>query len=189
MEVLTKAEVLLRKKELVGKVKLGVVFIHPTDTIYWLGSSAFLFPSVQKIRDLKDRPTNPFSVWAPSVEWIKQNCVMTPKAEKWLAKLPGPYTLLLKLKQKKTIATNVAPGRDVIGVRIPKHWFSDIVREAGIPIVTTSANKAGQPFMTTLESLDPEVQKGVDFIIYEGPKEGHPSTIVDVEREELKERS
>ena len=55
-------------------------------------------------------------------------------------------------------------------MRIPDHWFSDVIRELGFPIVTTSANRSGQPFTTSLDDLDQVIKDGVDFIIYEGEK-------------------
>ena len=73
---------------------------------------------------------------------------------------------------------------DSLGVRIPAHWFSQVVKDLDFPIVTTSVNKSGQEFMISLESLDPEIKKNVSFIIYEGEKKVRPSKIVDLTKEE-----
>ena len=54
------------------KVLEGKVFVYPTDTIYGLGCDATNFKAVEKIRKLKEREENPFSVVAPSKEWIKK---------------------------------------------------------------------------------------------------------------------
>jgi len=180
METLTKSEVNYRKDELKQRIAEGEVFIHPTDTIYGLGCNALDEKAVKAIRDLKDRHNTPFSVWAPSKDWIRANCELGEEGEEWLDKLPGPYTLILKLKNKKAIAPNVYPGNGSIGVRLPNHWFNFVVEEIGLPIVTTSANRVGQQFMTSVENIDPEVQKGVRFIVYEGEKKGRPSQIIDL---------
>ena len=37
--------------------------------------------------------------------------------------------------------------------------------------------------MTSIEDLDPAVKKGVDFLIYEGAKEGRPSKIIDLTKD------
>ena len=144
--------------------------------------------AVEKIRIIKKRAMQPFSVIAPSKDWIKENCIINDK--KWLDKLPGPYTLVLKLQNNKALSDMVNPDIDTVGVRIPKNWFSEFISETGVPIITTSVNKSGEEFMTTLENLDDDIRHAVDFIIYEGEKTGSPSTIVrlDKEKPEILER-
>ena len=188
MKLINQTEMKFRSKELLDKISKGAVFIHPTDTIYGLGCNALDEKAVAKIRTLKERPDMPLSIWAPSLKWIKENCNVNKKAELWLAKLPGPYTLILKLKKDSLIAKNVSPGKKTIGVRIPNHWFSDVIKYFGQPIITTSANKAGQPFMTSKENLDPEIERNVEFIVYEGEIKARPSKIIDLVTGETKER-
>jgi len=188
MEVLTKPELDSRYEEIVKRIKGGALFIHPTDTIYGIGCNALNKKSVDKIRELKERPDSPLSIWVPSINWIKENCELTKKLEKWISQLPGPYTLIILLKNKLAIADNVAPNVNTIGIRYPDHWFNKIIESCDIPIVSTSANKTGEPFMTCLENLNPEIEKDVDFIIYEGKKGARPSKIINVENEEIKER-
>ena len=184
MEILSKEEVQKRKDEILQWIKNNKVFIYPTDTIYGIGCNATEFTAVKKIREIKKRITTPFSVIAPSKEWIKNNCLIAD--EKWLDKLPGPYTLILPLKNIHAVAPNVSNGK-TLGVRIPDHWFSSIIRELSFPIVTTSANIHGEPFMTSLETLSPEIQSQIDFIIYEGEKKGTPSTLIDLSQNDVKE--
>jgi len=183
MEVLTKEEVELRKQELAEKIFKGAIFIHPTDTIYGLGCNALLSEAVKKIRELKGMRERPFSVIAPSKTWIEVNCVVSEKAAKWLEKLPGPYTLILPLKNQKAVAREVNNGVGTLGVRIPKHWISEFVSFLGFPVITTSVNKAGASFMTSLEDLDHDIKSHVDFIIYDGELFGKPSTIIHLEEE------
>ena len=127
----------------------------------------------------------PFSVIVPSKEWIYDNCIVTEEAEEWIRKLPGPYTLLLKLKNKKAVAKNVhnydLKGDVVLGVRMPNHWFLAVAYSSKTPLVTTSANVTGQDFMTSLEDLDITIRNNVDYIFYDGPKQGTLSTIIHLE--------
>ncbi|MBW2971095.1 threonylcarbamoyl-AMP synthase [Candidatus Woesearchaeota archaeon] len=186
MNTLTKEEVSVNKVRLLQDVKLGAVFVYPTDTIYGIGCSALDSKAVQKVRKMKKRQFMPFSVLVPSKDWIKENCIVTEEAEQWLKKLPGPYTLILKLKNKNAIVPEVNNNLRTVGVRIPKHWFSDFVEELEIPILTTSANVKGGDFMTELEDLDTAIKSHLDFIVYEGPKRGKPSTLVDLSKKEPK---
>ena len=188
MEASTKIKMQQDFPEVAEQIRSGAVFIYPTDTIYGIGCNALDEKAVDKIRQLKGRPTNPFSIIAPSKGWVRRNCLINTEGEKWLNKLPGPYTLILKLKNKNAIAKSVNQGEGTIGVRIPNHWFSGVVQELGFPIVTTSANRSGRPFMTSIENLDSAIKDGVDFIIYEGEKKGRPSKIVNLVEGKIKER-
>ena len=100
------------------KIKEGALFIHPTDTIYGIGCNALNHDSVYRIREAKERYTAPFSVIAPSKDWVRQNCEVNEKVEEWLNKLPGAYTLILKLKDKDAVAPNVNMDMDTLGIRI-----------------------------------------------------------------------
>ncbi len=187
MEMLTKTELELKFEEIAKKIEEGTIFIHPTDTIYGISCNALDEKAVKKIREIKERPETPFSIWAPSIKWIKKNCLINKEVERWLDKLPGPYTLILKLKNKKTVAENVSFS-DSLGVRIPEHWFSNVVEALRFPIITTSVNKAGQQFMTCLENLDQEMKGKINFIVYEGEKKARPSKIVNLVEGKVKER-
>jgi L-threonylcarbamoyladenylate synthase len=180
MRVLSKEE-FENQKDSIRKslIENNTVFIYPTDTIYGIGCNATNKEAVQKIRDIKQRTASPFSVIAPSKEWIDENCVINQNARDWIKRLPGPYTLILKTKNQR-VAENVAPEKDTLGVRIPDHWFSNFVNEIDIPIITTSVNRSGNEPMTSLEDLDSEIKSRVDFIVYEGAKKGHPSKIIDL---------
>tara|TARA_Y100000310_G_C20348466_1_gene653158 strand:- start:172 stop:693 length:522 start_codon:yes stop_codon:yes gene_type:complete len=148
----------------------GKVFVYPTDTIYGIGCDATNFEAVEKIRELKKREDNPFSVMVPSKEWVRLNCVA-----KFLDKLPGPYTLILE-KRKDCVAENVSFS-NTLGVRIPSNWFAKIVEKLNIPIVSTSVNLTGEEPMKDLEDLKLEV----DFVIYDGKLEGKASEIISDE--------
>lgn len=171
-EVISRDEFLAKKEKYFSAIKKGAVFIYPTDTIYGVGCDAANDSAVMRIRELKKRDSKPFSVIAPSKEWIQRNCdVPRPKL---LEKLPGPYTVIFPSFKKGAVSELVCSG--TLGVRIPNHWISDVARDLGIPIVTTSVNVSGEPHAADIDSLR---RFDVDFIIYEGVKEGRPSTIVD----------
>ncbi len=160
------------------------VFVYPTDTIYGIGCDATNEKLVQKIRLLK-KSAQPFSIIVPNKDWIYHHCVMTAEAEEWVRKLPGPYTLILRLKNKNAVARNVhnVKGADspTIGVRMPNHWFLAVAYQLNRPIITTSANVTGGDFMTSLDTLDPQIRTAVDYIFYDGPKQGVLSTLIHLE--------
>jgi len=186
MLVLTKEE--LSEEILLHTLQNSDIFIYPTDTIYGIGCDATDEKAVKKLREVKQMPKDkPLSIIAPSKNWIFDNCEITGKTQDWVDKLPGQYTLILKLKNKHAVAKGVT-FNDTIGVRIPEHWISDLVEDLGIPIVTTSANVSGETYMHNLDDLNEDLKKAAKFIIFEGEKKGSASTIVHLEIEDLKIR-
>lgn len=194
MLVINKEEFLNSKRKFLKKLKESV-FIYPTDSIYGLGCDATNSELVGKLRKLKKSNLQPFSVIAPSKDWVKDNCVVSKEQKKYFDALGSKinidnklhcFTLILKLKNKDAVAHNVTQGAQTLGVRIPDNWFSDVVSDFGKPIVTTSANPIGENFMTSLDDLNSVLKRGVDFIIYEGEKKSVPSTILNSVTSNLK---
>lgn len=156
-------------------IKHGAVFIYPTDTIYGIGCDATNEESVKKIKELKYRDADkPMSVIAPSIGWVKEHCEVTDDLiEKYL---PGPYTLLLK-KKDKDFMNNVASG-DTLGIRIPDCEFTELVTRAGVPFITTSVNFVGEPFAVKISDIDHKILDAVEIVIGVGELDGRPSTLV-----------
>jgi L-threonylcarbamoyladenylate synthase len=161
-------------KRYLGKARKGAVFIYPTDTVYGIGCDATNRRAVDRVRKIKGT-NHPFSVIAPNKRWIRQNCIVPKNAGRWMDKLPGPYTLILQMKNS-SVAANVSFSA-ALGVRIPKYWTKDIAAKLGVPIVTTSANRSGSPPVTSFQDTK---RFKADFFIDDGIIDGTPSTIVDL---------
>ena len=183
MRIMNKKQVLQNEKFVVNEILTGKIFIYPTDTIYGIGCDATNNESVKRIREIKQRESKPFSVIAPNKQWIKDNCVISQIAEQWIKKLPGPCTLILKLKNKSAVSEAVTPT-DTIGVRIPDNWFSEIIKKTGIPFITTSVNISGEPHIAKIEELEDKIKNQVDYIIEDGVLNNPPSTIIDLTSKE-----
>jgi len=185
MRILDKSEFEVYKRIHLGKLKKGSLFIYPTDTIYGIGCDATNGEAIEKIRTLKNREFQPFSIIAPSIDWIVENCEVPDHAKEWMDKLPGPYTLIFNLKNKSAVHPSVnKDDKNTIGVRIPNHWISDVVAEFGEPILTTSPNKHGDNVPTHPDEIDVEFHPEIDFMIYEGRLHNPPSTIIKLTDEE-----
>lgn len=180
MKKISKEDIEKQTSFFIKEIENGKVFIYPTDTIYGIGCDATLSDSVQKIIDAKKREKKPMSVIAPSKDWIKENCILKKEFEKHLDKLPGPYTLVLKLKDKNAISKNVNSGLDTIGIRIPNNWFSQIIAQTGNPFITTSVNITGEPFVTDPDQIEESILEYIDYVIDDGTIFGSPSTLIDL---------
>ena len=63
---------------------------------------------------------------------------------------------------------------------MPDHRFYQLVEDSGVPLVTTSVNLSGEPYMIKLEDVSEEILNKVDYVIYEGEKAGTPSIKIDL---------
>ena len=75
MQTITISEVKARK-EYYKRMLLKGLFIYPTDTIYGVGCDAYNGCLIDKVRDLKQQYDRPFSVIAPSKDWIRKHCII-----------------------------------------------------------------------------------------------------------------
>lgn len=169
-----------RLEEMLAEMRRGKVFVYPTDTIYGIGCDATNSLAVGRVRTIKMRESKPFSVIAPSLEWIERNCIVDSEARTWIDKLPGPYTLILKLANNLEIGDEVNGGLGTIGVRMPDNWFAEVIAVSGLPFVTTSVNLTGRPHMTSIADMDRSIMDAVDYVIDEGPLENRPSKVIDL---------
>jgi L-threonylcarbamoyladenylate synthase len=176
--IISRIEFLQNKEKYISEMKKGKIFIYPTDTIYGIGCDALNSKSVLKIREIKRRNEKPFSIFVPRKDWIRDNCAVDELIETWLKKLPGAFTFILELKNKKAISKKVNESGNSIGVRIIDIWFSEIVKKLDRPFVTTSVNFSGEKFAESINEINNEILKNVDYVIDDGRLGGKGSKIV-----------
>ncbi len=161
------------------------VFVYPTDTCYGIGCSALDETALKRVYEAKGRDFNkPVNLMVDSLEMMEHYGELSPTAGK-LAEtfLPGDFTLLLP--RKDVLPSFVNPDQELIGLRIPDHTFClALVETIGAPVVTTSANVAGQPETYSLPDILQafgEDNTNIDLVFDGGVlKKNPPSTIVKV---------
>ncbi len=179
MDIRRLGEVMRSPGKTVREIREGKVFVYPTDTVYGLGCNALNEESVKRIRKAK-RSRKPFSVISPSAEWIERNLLV--RFPEYMKKLPGPYTLIFR-KRRKAFLREASP-RESLGVRIPDHAFAYIVRVAGVPFVTTSANLSGEDAIASPDELPADIIEKTDILIDAGRLDGLPSAVIDLTGDE-----
>jgi len=166
---------------LARRVKAGEVFIYPTDTVYGIGCDALNEEAVKKVFEAKGRDfKKPLSVAFSDMKHLLRFVDINEEQRREMdAKLPGPYTFVVKNKHVPKIVTG---GLDTVGVRIPKHdLIRELIRESGVPIVTTSTNLSGGPAPSHIYEIPDEIIEKVSFVIDAGKSgSGKPSTIIDL---------
>lgn len=163
----------MNQRELKKAILAGKIFIYPTDTVYGIGCNAENKEAVEKIRDIKKRDSKPFSVIAPSINWIQDNLIVNTDLKKYL---PGQCTIILKKKHPEFLAW--VSSTDTLGVRIPDSEFTRKIQKTGIPFITTSVNFSGEEPANKISEIPEEIINKVDFVIDKGKLSGKPSTLI-----------
>ena len=143
----------------------GGVILMPTDTIYGL-HAVFGTAAVDRIVEIKGRDEKkPFVTIASSFASAAKLVSRIP--EELDAIWPAPLTAILP-RDEQTIA-----------IRVPAiEWLRALLERTG-PLVSTSANRSGEPPITFPGELAPDLQKKLDGIVDGGRVEGKASAIVD----------
>jgi L-threonylcarbamoyladenylate synthase len=157
----------------------GAVVLMPTDTIYGLHALATNEDAVARIAEIKGRDeTKPFIVLASSIEQLQPLGVIAERdtldalASLW----PAPLTAVLPLRSPIAASRGTA----TLAVRIPAlDWLREVVARTG-PLVSTSANRSGEPAVENPISLARDLQERLDAIVDGGVRTGEPSAILDL---------
>lgn len=160
----------------------GGVIAFPTDTVYGLACDLFNEEAVDRIYRIKARRTYLplIAMLAESEVWPRVASSLPDSARHFMARFwPGPLTVIVPAR--KDIPAIVLGGGETIGMRIPDHDTArQLLRLAGLPLATTSANRSGQPAACTAQEAAAQLGDAVDLILDAGPcPGGQASTVVD----------
>ena len=170
-------------------LKTGGLVAFPTETVYGLGADASNGQAVQRIYQVKNRPSNhpliihisdqrSVSHWAKSVP-IYASALME---NFW----PGPMTLVLE--RTGNAKDFITGGQNSVGLRIPSHPVAlELLGEfsilGGQGLAAPSANRYGAVSPTTAIAVEQELSEflGASDLILDGGESGVgvESTIVD----------
>jgi L-threonylcarbamoyladenylate synthase len=169
----------LQLNEIAKTLAGGAVVLMPTDTIYGLHALALHDDAVARVAEIKGRDeTKPFIVLAASMEQLPPLGI-TAKRETLdaLASLwPAPLTAILPLRAPIAASR----GASTLAVRIPAlDWLRTLVETTG-PLVSTSANRSGEPAVSDPSLLARDLHDRLGAIVDGGPRDGEPSVIVDL---------
>ena len=160
----------------------GGIILYPTDTIWGIGCDATNENAVEKIIELKNRPTNKSFVVlvADEKELMKYVASLDNEIFKYLDKTVKPTTVIYE--HAIGLANNVIANDGSIAIRICKDEFcKQLIKQFGKPIVSTSANIAGMPSPSVFADIDHIIKSGVDYVVQHKQNvvtTGLPSSIV-----------
>lgn len=145
----------------------GGIALLPTDTLYGLHGRASDPTVSARIAAIKGRAEEkPFVIIAANVDQLRALGLIVP--EELTSLWPAPLTAILRRR-------NATP----LAVRVPdRTWLRDLLLLTG-PLVSTSANRSGEPPATSPSALPADLRAALDGVLDEGPREAKASAIVD----------
>jgi L-threonylcarbamoyladenylate synthase len=160
----------------------GGVIAFPTDTIYGLGCSLFDVRAVEMVARLKRRDLSlaVISLIPMASQVYGLAAEVSPVAERLIQRFwPGPLSLIFKAAQ--VIPPPVRGAGGTVALRCPKDPLCNLLlARIGGPVVASSANLSGQPPAETADAVVRVFGNQVDLVLDGGPRNGKPSTLVDV---------
>lgn len=172
------------KTEAIAALKRGEAVIFPTETVYGLGVAVEAAPSPDVLYDLKERDRGkPISWLVSGVDDLDRygSCVSDVARKLARAYWPGPLTLIVEASDAVPAAYRSAEG--TIGLRMPDNETAlQLVRAAGCPLATTSANVSGLQAPGAYDALDPDLAARVGVVVpddADDDKSGVASTVID----------
>jgi L-threonylcarbamoyladenylate synthase len=159
----------------------GQMVLLPTDTIYGLSCLATNETAIRRIFDIKGRSEKkPLISLVNGWAMIEYQAVITAGVRAYLNTVwPGPVTAILVGRQH--LSGSVTGGLSTIALRWPKdEWLNRLITLVGQPIISTSANLAGQAPIISVDQVSQYfINDQPDLVIDAGELKNPPSRIID----------
>ena len=149
-------------KTAVEVMRKGGVILYPTDTIWGIGCDATNAEAVDKVYKIKKRANN------------KAMLVLVGKMED-VETVPEMAYQLNELSEKPitiiydnalNLAQELLGDNSSVGIRVSREVFTQrLCKMLRKPIVSTSANIAGEPSPAFFDEISDEIKSAVDYIV------------------------
>jgi L-threonylcarbamoyladenylate synthase len=166
-------------------LKAGGLVAFPTDTVYGVGAYAVLPQAVERIFHVKGRPLDKaIPLLLSGAESLPQVARDVGPEAQLLTKKFWPGALTVVLHRRTVVPDVVTAGGPTVALRVPDHPFTlKLIRAAGAPIATTSANLTGQPDPRTAQEVAHYLEGRIELILDGGRCPGGiPSSVIDLTR-------
>ncbi len=172
-------------KKAVEVLKQGGVILYPTDTIWGIGCDATNEEAVEKLYAIKKRNKSKSMLILLDNPAKLQTYIQDVPEIAWDLIDLSDKPLTIILNGAKNLAENLINSDGTIGVRVTSEKFSrDLCMRFRKPIVSTSANFAGEASPQNFNQINPEILNLVDYVVEYRQDElfkQTPSTILKLE--------
>ncbi|MDQ1614619.1 MAG: L-threonylcarbamoyladenylate synthase [Actinomycetota bacterium] len=166
----------------VEAVRRGELVVLPTDTVYGLGTDAFLADAVAALLAAKGRGRDmPVPVLVGSPGTLEGIATGLSDAARALVEGCWPGGLTIVARVQPSLQWDLGETRGTVAVRMPLHPVAiELLRATG-PMAVSSANRSGRPPAATAEQAEEQLGESVSIYLDSGATGAAvPSTIVDV---------
>jgi tRNA threonylcarbamoyl adenosine modification protein (Sua5/YciO/YrdC/YwlC family) len=168
----------------------GGVAAYPTDTVYALGCAIESRKGTERIyraKQMDDRKR--LALICPDLSTASLYAHFSQTAFHLARRIfPGPYTLVMPASREvPKLLVDQRGKRRQVGIRIPDHPIAmALVNALGRPLLTTSAIPPGEErALCEADEVEEHFGRHVDLVIHGGPTGGEPSTVIEVEGDEI----
>lgn len=157
-----------RIKQAVRALNKGGVIAYPTEAVWGLGCDPWNRDAVTRLLEIKQRPeAKGLILIAASLEQV--NALVAPLPEDQRRRLeaswPGPVTWLLPDPESR-VPRWIKGEFDSVAVRVSDHpLVAALCRAFGGPVVSTSANRAGQPPARSASEVRLALGPSLDYLL------------------------
>lgn len=147
-------------------IKSSGTILYPTDTIWGIGCDATDAKAVDKIFAIKKREeSKSLIVLVDGFDMLKEHVETIPDvAYDLLEAMDKPVTIIYP--KGKNLTSKVMPADGSIAIRLVKNDFCvRLIRALGKPIVSTSANIAGEISPVNFQGISHEIVDSVDYVV------------------------
>jgi len=147
----------------------GGVIAYPTEAVWGLGCDPRQHAAVMRLLELKRRPPSKgVIVVAATLEplrpWLDLAALPADRLAAVLASWPGPHTWVLPASEHAP--PWVTGDHAGLAVRISAHpLVARLCQAWEAPLVSTSANLAGEPPARNRDQLDPALLRAIDGVL------------------------
>jgi L-threonylcarbamoyladenylate synthase len=163
-------------KKCVDVLRKGGTILYPTDTIWGIGCDATNEQAVQKVFDIKHRPSSKSMIIL----------VAEPMQVTFYAEAPQVAMDLVEFAEKpltiiypkaKGIAKSLIAEDGSIAIRVVKDEFcKQLINMLRKPLVSTSANISGEPAPINFDDISEGIKSNVDYVVNLRQEEVNRST-------------
>ncbi|MCI1266862.1 MAG: Sua5/YciO/YrdC/YwlC family protein [Saprospiraceae bacterium] len=163
------------------------VILYPTDTVWGMGCLVNNVAGIDRITQLKNRtPDKSFIILVNSVQMLKHYVVSVhPRIETLLSYHSQPLTIIYP--KAKNLPHNVMAQDGSIAIRICGDPFcNQLIGQVNQAIISTSANKTGEPTPLNFNQISEDVKSSVDYIVRYGQSDSEvrePSVIARYDKD------